>query len=47
MLPNWLKDGILRPNHPQVLTGGLYAVQRGFEMDRSDGPLDCKFVYEI
>lgn len=47
ILPKWLEDGIIKPDSPRVMTGGLDAVQRGFEIDRPGMSLGCKMVYEI
>ncbi|KAJ5283318.1 hypothetical protein N7505_001298 [Penicillium chrysogenum] len=46
-LSDWLKDGKIKPNHPQILTGGLCSVQRGFEMERSGNMSNSKIVYEV
>ena len=47
IIPHWLRDGIIKPDSPRVLRGGLNAVQRGFEIDRPGMSLGCKIVYEI
>jgi NADPH:quinone reductase-like Zn-dependent oxidoreductase len=47
ILPNWLQDGIIRPDNPRILAGGLGAVQEGFNRDYSGRPLGYKIIYQV
>ncbi|KAJ0421142.1 chaperonin 10-like protein [Aspergillus carlsbadensis] len=47
ILPNWLQDGIIRPDNPRILVGGLGAVQEGFNRDYSGRPLGYKIIYQV
>ncbi|KZL87228.1 zinc-binding oxidoreductase [Colletotrichum incanum] len=46
-LPSWVAEGKLKPNNPQIIPGGLYGVEKGFQLYRDGVISGTKLVYKL